>query len=322
VLALVELALHARFPNLRSDDRLYRPDARVGWTHVPGAQGYQSLYPYYSTEVKISSSGLRDYEYPPTPPAGTTRVLILGDSLTEAMQVPLDQTYPKVLERPLNAGGPNQGRYKVLNAAVGGYSTDSKLLYYMYYGRMFHPDIVILQLGANHEPLDNLSQRNAIGVGPGISKPYFLLKDGLLALENFPPELPPVTPPDRFRSLLDHISDKVRLYVLIQRLRWSHARALMSALHRQDNVLFAPGSEPEYLRILHSPYDRDVENAWTLTDPLIGRLNEQVRSEGAKLAILELPFSTTAAHWCDLQYGDANGIGERVVDGGAASPTV
>lgn len=71
--------------------------------------------------VMINAEGLRDYEYDYQRPAGVTRILALGDSVTFGWGVKLEDTYPKVLERLLN-GGESRDRYEVLNCGVGNYT--------------------------------------------------------------------------------------------------------------------------------------------------------------------------------------------------------
>src|SRR5687767_11126742 len=52
--------------------------------------------------VKTGSQGLRDRDYAPVKGEHEYRILVLGDSLTFGWGVPVDSTYPKVLERILN----------------------------------------------------------------------------------------------------------------------------------------------------------------------------------------------------------------------------
>lgn len=61
-----------------------------GWQKVEG-QAY----------IKINSSGFRDTEHPLKKPADTFRIAVLGDSMTEALQVPLNKTYCSLLQEEL-----------------------------------------------------------------------------------------------------------------------------------------------------------------------------------------------------------------------------
>src|SRR5262245_1945927 len=52
-------------------------------------------------EFRINALGLKDREYPAEKPAGTFRVLVLGDSYTEGFGLTIPQTMPKQLEAML-----------------------------------------------------------------------------------------------------------------------------------------------------------------------------------------------------------------------------
>ena len=52
--------------------------------------------------VKINSFGFHDEEYPLEKPNNAKRILILGDSYIEALQVPIEKTFAKLLQTNLN----------------------------------------------------------------------------------------------------------------------------------------------------------------------------------------------------------------------------
>ncbi len=127
---------------------LKRPvaDPNLGFVHAPNTAAF-----LMGVEVRINSQGLRDREYPLAKSAGVYRVLMLGDSTTLGWGVKAEETAAKVLEREL---GP---RFEVINAGVGNYGTVQEFTYYKTRGRLFHPDLVILQYFINDpEPVPGL----------------------------------------------------------------------------------------------------------------------------------------------------------------------
>jgi hypothetical protein len=127
---------------------LKRPveDPNLGFVHAPNTSAF-----LMGVDVRINSQGLRDREYSLTKPAGVYRVLMLGDSTTLGWGVKAADTAAKVLEREL---GP---RFEVINAGVGNYGTVQEFTYYETRGRLFHPDLVILQYFINDpEPVPRL----------------------------------------------------------------------------------------------------------------------------------------------------------------------
>jgi hypothetical protein len=94
-----------------------------------------------------NSRGFRDQrEFDYAKPAGTLRVLSLGDSHTLGYEVRQEATFSAVLERSLARRGV---RAEVLNAGVSGYSTAEALAFLENEGYKFRPDVVVLGFYAN-----------------------------------------------------------------------------------------------------------------------------------------------------------------------------
>lgn len=82
---------------------------------------------YAGKKVTTNSLGLRDYR-PPHKVDNKTQILILGDSFTFGFGVLLEESYPFLLEKLLNADSNNSNnKYEVINAGVPGYDTVQEL---------------------------------------------------------------------------------------------------------------------------------------------------------------------------------------------------
>ena len=79
---------------------LFADDEVIGHVLSPGASAHFSTAEF-STEIRINQAGVRDEELGEKQP-NERRVVILGDSLVMAVQVELDETFTKQLERRLN----------------------------------------------------------------------------------------------------------------------------------------------------------------------------------------------------------------------------
>jgi lysophospholipase L1-like esterase len=173
--------------------------------HVPGAHAVLQGVP-----VRINSRGLRDREFAYAVPPGVTRILVLGDSITFGWGVPIEDSYPKVLERLLNADEP--GRYQVLNGGVGNYTTSRIIALYRYELHKYGAQVVVFSFylnNANETPDSRLQflfdtplefpvflwsrlQRVAsrYGVGPDFDEYYRqLYREGTPSYERFKGEL-------------------------------------------------------------------------------------------------------------------------------------
>src|SRR4030081_3654946 len=105
----------------------YTTDYYRGFALQPGVAGhYQREGESY---VHINGDGLRDREHSKAKPADSVRIAVLGDSFSEAMHVPMDQTFWSLLERRLQACNAFPGKkVEVINFGVSGYGTAQELM--------------------------------------------------------------------------------------------------------------------------------------------------------------------------------------------------
>jgi GDSL-like Lipase/Acylhydrolase family len=99
----------------------------------------------FAVEFRYNTLGFRDVEWG-EPRAGVRRVIVLGDSFTEGWGVPEGDTYPRALERLLNAAEP--GRWEVRNAGRRG--ADFPALYASFEETLpFRPDLLVYGMVLN-----------------------------------------------------------------------------------------------------------------------------------------------------------------------------
>ena len=153
VLALLALELGVRALHL-VPSRFWQPDAELGTKLIPGASGWWTQEEHeFTVPVRINTDGRRDLERPVAKPPGTYRVLLLGDSFVEAMQVPIEQTFARHLEAALTRkGGPP---VEVISMGVSGYGTASQYLWYREHGRAYQPDLVLLSFYPGNDVRNN-----------------------------------------------------------------------------------------------------------------------------------------------------------------------
>jgi len=158
-----------------------RPDPLLGWRPPPNSRGWQRFEG--AALVETNALGFRDRDHDRAKPAGVLRVAVLGDSFTEAVQVPLEQSWWWLMAESLNrrgcgpfeaapAIGPPIGDFaqggasaamavEVLSFAVSGYSTAQTLLAWREVASEFAPDVVVLaffignDLNENHPALND-----------------------------------------------------------------------------------------------------------------------------------------------------------------------
>ena len=171
------------------------PDPITGWSFQPGAEGrwFNEVYEY-DVHMKINALGLRSPDIGYDKPDGVYRILILGDSFTEAAQVELEETFGQQLARMLNEQG---CRVEVVQMGVGSWGNDQELLWLENEGYKYQPDLIILQIFPRNDIRNNYQPLESAVMGANL-KPYFTLEGGELKLHLFPydpDEAPPVTNP-------------------------------------------------------------------------------------------------------------------------------
>lgn len=152
---------------------LFMPDPQTGYRLRPGAET-RFVTNEFTTDIAINPQGVRDRPIGPKAP-GERRIVILGDSLVMAVQVPLDETFGKRLERRLNAelaasasasrsasatasakAEPAPTHYRVINAGVQGYGPVEELLFYKNVVSTFDPDLVLLTVFVGNDASEAL----------------------------------------------------------------------------------------------------------------------------------------------------------------------
>ncbi|MBI5524858.1 MAG: hypothetical protein HY897_00840 [Deltaproteobacteria bacterium] len=109
----------------------------LGWDLQPGPPHYNAL-------------GMNDYEYTEEKPAGTYRILVLGDSVAYGCGVQKHETFENQLEMLLERAHDGR-RFEVLNMAVPGYNTKQELVKFERDGLRLAPDLVLVAYVMNDD---------------------------------------------------------------------------------------------------------------------------------------------------------------------------
>jgi hypothetical protein len=105
---------------------------------------HHALRPGYSSpNIHINSFGLRSPEVAVPKPAGTIRILLLGDSFTFGLRVRDDETFGRRLEEDLR-GKYGTAPVEVVSAGVLSYCPLLEYLQYRHHLHVLEPDLVVL----------------------------------------------------------------------------------------------------------------------------------------------------------------------------------
>ncbi len=286
-LAALVLALLAGELLLRALGQSYywaiakRPDPVLGWRPPPHSAAWQRFEG--AALVETNALGFRDRDHAEPKPAGTLRVVVLGDSFTEAVQVPLAQTWWRLLGDRLQSDCNPGGEIEVLNFAVSGYSTAQALLTWRRYARGYSPDLAILAFFIGNDVAENVPALDAEplrpyllpGAGPLVLDDGFVQSDAYLAA---------TSPVGRARQWLLERSRIAQLWV--QARDAGRLRRLAAAGRADAGSAHEPQEPGVDNGIYRPPADADWALAWAATEAMLGAFAEEARAAGVEPVLM------------------------------------
>jgi hypothetical protein len=259
-------------------------DYSRGWQLQPGASGWQRSEGH--AYVTINREGLRGPEVPLAKPPDTVRIAVLGDSFTEALHVPYQQSFCAVAERALNRCGALGGRRaQVIDFGVSGYGTAQELLTLREKVWRYSPDIVVLAICTGNDVSDNSSALDTDSWLNGERcRPYFANRGGKLVETS------------EFRdSLLPHLwcrsNFALRESAIVRVIGDPIVLMYSSVSDRFGSRAATPvaGHEPGLDDQIYSPPQTwEWNEAWNVTDDLIAETNCEVAAHGARFLAVTL----------------------------------
>jgi hypothetical protein len=260
-IALAEVLLRAFAPQ---PPGFALPDRYGLVMHYPAITRY---LPQYGHEVSFNQAGMRDRERATAKDQNVFRILLLGDSFMEALQVPFDSAFPSRLEQALPAL--RGKRTEVVNAAVGGWGTDDQLRYLTEYGLGYKPDLVVIAMTLHNDISDNLRQRwHKLDADRLVEKQLIAMSSG-----------------DYLKVRLHSLAaSRSQLYQLWRRGKQKeNTQRLGSALDAHVADLF------------REPTPRHVIHGFQLTEQLLASLRDRAATVGAQVVVMLLPIKLQLA---------------------------
>jgi len=268
--AAVALEVGVRLLHLEPD-RFWQADPLLGSIHVPGRSGWWTQEDReFVVPVEINSQGWRDVERPVAKPPGTMRVLLLGDSFTEGLQVPLEEIYARRLEDRLREA--LAAPVEVINTGISGFGTAGELLLLQSRGAEYRPDVVLLALYPGNDVMNNSPE----------------LEDTLVpqyGADGRPERIVSAKPERQARSWLGRLLARSQAYRYVRRRVVTGHPALASRLGLGGGGKpVAPAAIPESY-FVYAPDQGAWAAAWAHTERLLEQLDRTARDMGARLAV-------------------------------------
>lgn len=264
LMALVVMEVVLSQPGQHALAREMEPDPTIGARHVPGGQ-FDYKTSDFSVHHSFNSLGFRDREHAVAKVPGTFRIIVLGDSFMDGLQVADEETFARRLESRLQGRGIPA---EVVNLGMQGFGTRHELFALESYGLKFQPDLAVLSFFMNDLP-DNVVDPNATN---SRFTSYFVRTPSgeLKRVEHAPlPQQNPLV--GAFRKMFPSVYS------------W------MAALFRSGGD--SGGASP-----YPSPYDNfrvdlpvKAAEAWNLTLDILRLVRDRAAESGAKMLVFRVP---------------------------------
>jgi hypothetical protein len=250
----------------------------------PGAEGWWRGEG--EAYVRINSAGLRDREHTKTKPANTLRIAVLGDSYTEALQVPMGDTFWAVAELELRKCYVLADReVEVINFGVSGYGTAEELMTLRYRVWDYSPDIVILAFVTGNDV-----RNNSRALEPDLMRPYFIYQGGTLVLDTSFRDLPAFRARQTMLARFGYWAvDYSRVLQVINQVKnniWARSK---QARQQRRGSLMGVGEELGLDDMVYvEPRDPVWKEAWRVTEGLITLMRDEVEKKGTDFLVVTL----------------------------------
>ena len=257
----------------------YTPDPERGWALPAGRTGW--FREEGESYVRINSDGLIDREHSKAKPPDTFRIAVLGDSFTEAMQLPRRDNYCSVMERELNRCEAFQGKkVEVINFGVGGYTTSQELFTLRDHAWSYSPDWVVLDVCWGNDVEENSPVLDEFPY-----RPYFVYRGNSLVLD------------DSFRhkesyrihSFFWSLIPTTRVFEVVKRAKDLYIQGRVKAQFRNNyHALDSLGelARPEEFAVYSPPANPTWQNAWRVTEGLIKMMHDEVVARGVSFLVV------------------------------------
>jgi hypothetical protein len=252
--------------------------------------------------VTTNFFGMRDKERTLEKPKGLIRISVLGDSYPAALQVRDGRYFSVVAEDLLRVKGLP---VEVLNFAFSGYGTGGELLLYRRMVRRFDSDVIVVVFSPGNDIRNNSMKLDYLAYGSKLEdygsssvEPYgYFSRTGETLDER---------PNRRFDSpLKDFLKQNVlhRSYFLdftyskllyLRRARAAHA---FEEQNREQANLEPQSGAPG----VSNSESTDWEEAWKVTELLLGAFEREVRADGGKFCLVVLPDLVSSVNGGGLQ---------------------
>ncbi len=223
------------------------------------------------SHFKINRDGFRDKLHSKEKSEDVIRIAVLGDSYTEARNVNIEDAYWSVMENELDECADK--KVEVMNFGMSGFSTSQEYLLLKSRVWDFEPDVVILSFLSGNDVRENSKELNN-----NKKIPYFHMIDGGLELDESFKETLAFKKSQTTAYQVTHMAiNNLRTLQIFNKIRLSmRHQKLKEGDPGLDTEIYSESTDPKW------------EEAWRITEEIIKKMSEEVKSHNSKFVIVTL----------------------------------
>jgi hypothetical protein len=232
----------------------------------------------YDTRVEFNGKGYRGPEVAYEKPSDVYRIMIIGDSFVEAIQVNYEDTFYARLIQMLATQNTNKRRFEIIPMGRMGWGTLQEYLYYQVEGYKYQPDLVIDMFYIN-DVADNFPRFFYPDIN-NTNYDYVFDADSVRIVDTNLQGLPPNTARKLYNAL-PPVLQSANLTRLIVRL------------FDPPPTTVTPGGvlsrvHPQYYIYVKSPEPEGYTEGWRRTEWAMQHFAQAVTKNGSKFAVLSV----------------------------------
>lgn len=258
-----------------------RPDPVVGTMHFSNYTVRQDNACMRATTV-FNGEGMNDVDHEIEKPDGVYRIAVIGDSYVEAMQLPLQQSFFKRMEKKLQSEG---HVVEVLSFGVGGFGTLQEYYLLRDYALKYKPDLVVLSVFTYND-----IRNNSFDLEGSLDMPYAVLNtEDALEFPDFQVRKEYIqTFESPLRTLVFENSHLIRFVYRLSNQSVAF-RNFLAFFHLQTPAVQSNDAKRDLsdeLYFTDSP--KKWKESWAVTDALIKKIHDEASAHDASFLLFSL----------------------------------
>jgi len=261
----------------------YVCSSTMGWVGQPNLQS-NIKREEYEHAINFNSQGMYDTEHDIKKAENSFRILWVGDSFAQTIQVLEPETAHQQLEIMLNERlGHSEQQFEVINLGVMGWSNAQALVQYRELGRQYQADLVLLHFFMGNDVNNNLPGHALTINGFNCYSPYFpICEDGQLDSQAWY-HVPGLDPAwghcaGFYREITNGLSTIQQNSFLFARLEplllsWKERRTYGNTFALPFAALYLPQESTE------------VSYGWAVTEGIIKQFNQEAQADNATFGV-------------------------------------